>query len=79
MIQCSSELGYFSLIGLSTMTTSPSAASTSSTLANCEATQRGNSKAATFVAPSTGSGAYCAYPGKLRPATARPASLPQSK
>ncbi|GEL47035.1 hypothetical protein CHO01_21510 [Cellulomonas hominis] len=58
MIQCSSELGYVSLIGRSTITTSASAASTSATLANCEATQSGNSYAATFVAPATGSGAY---------------------
>ncbi len=42
------------------MTTLLSAAWTSSTVVNCDVNQSGNSNAATFVAPSFGTGAYCA-------------------
>ena len=58
MIQCSNEDGYWSLMGLSTMTVSARAAFTSSTVWKLATTHRGNSQAHTLVLPCTGADSY---------------------
>ena len=60
MIQCSIEDGNLGLTGSSTIVTLASSASTSSTVEWFATTQSGNSKAATFMAPSRGASAYTA-------------------